>query len=179
MGERIYRVEPALESFLVPIETLRRDPENARRHDERSVRVIAASLARFRQQKPIVINPDGIVKAGNGTFLAALHLGWTHIAATTTTLEGPELNAYAFVDNKSYEISEWEDAELRRLGSELDAAGIDLLAFGFTEQDLAALAATTDAQPPETFPGYDDDIPVEHRCPNCGYEWSGKPKAAI
>jgi hypothetical protein len=28
--------------------------------------------------------------------------------------------------------------------------------------------------PPEDFDGYDDDLPTEHKCPRCGYEWSGK-----
>jgi len=26
---------------------------------------------------------------------------------------------------------------------------------------------------PEDFPEYDEDIETEHRCPKCGYEWSG------
>lgn len=31
-------------------------------------------------------------------------------------------------------------------------------------------------QPPAEFKAYDEDLKVEHRCPSCGYEWSGKPK---
>lgn len=31
-------------------------------------------------------------------------------------------------------------------------------------------------QPPAEFKSYDEDVKVEHRCPSCGYEWSGKPK---
>ena len=26
---------------------------------------------------------------------------------------------------------------------------------------------------PESFPSYDENIPTEHTCPKCGYEWSG------
>jgi len=29
--------------------------------------------------------------------------------------------------------------------------------------------------PPESFPEKDDNIEVEHRCPKCGFEWSGSP----
>lgn len=28
---------------------------------------------------------------------------------------------------------------------------------------------------PVAFDAYDEDLPTEHRCPKCGYEWSGKP----
>ena len=31
---------------------------------------------------------------------------------------------------------------------------------------------------PDAFPDVDDaNLPVQHCCPKCGYEWSGKPKA--
>jgi hypothetical protein len=30
--------------------------------------------------------------------------------------------------------------------------------------------------PPEEFTEYGEDIETEHKCPKCGYEWSGKPK---
>jgi hypothetical protein len=28
-------------------------------------------------------------------------------------------------------------------------------------------------QPPDEFPEYDENIPVDHQCPRCGYIWSG------
>lgn len=27
---------------------------------------------------------------------------------------------------------------------------------------------------PDQFPEFDEDIPTQHRCPKCNYEWSGK-----
>jgi hypothetical protein len=35
-------------------------------------------------------------------------------------------------------------------------------------------AADTDIKPPEEFAEYGEDIKTEHRCPRCGYAWSGK-----
>ena len=32
-----------------------------------------------------------------------------------------------------------------------------------------------DAEPPDEFGAYDEDIETEHQCPKCGYVWSGKP----
>jgi hypothetical protein len=30
--------------------------------------------------------------------------------------------------------------------------------------------------PPEEFPAYGEAIETDHRCPKCGYQWSGKPQ---
>jgi len=55
------------------------DPANVRKHNERNLTAIAASLRRFGQQKPIIIDGDNIVRAGNGTLAAAKKLGWQTI----------------------------------------------------------------------------------------------------
>src|SRR4051812_40759398 len=59
----------------VEISTLCPDPANVRRHSERNIETIKASLRRFGQQKPVVVDANGIVRAGNGTVAAAVALG--------------------------------------------------------------------------------------------------------
>ena len=49
------------------IADLSADPANARKHSERNIESIMASLRRFGQQKPIVVDKSGVVRAGNGT----------------------------------------------------------------------------------------------------------------
>jgi len=85
----------ALRPFAVPIDSLSIDPANVRLHSERNIDTIKGSLARFGQQKPIVVDAANVVVAGNGTVLAAKALGWTHIAAVDTPLTGPERTAFA------------------------------------------------------------------------------------
>src|SRR5450432_1700492 len=63
----------------VAIDTLSPDPENARRHGAKNLDAIVKSLRRFGQQKPIVVDSQGVVRAGNGQFAAAKILGWSHI----------------------------------------------------------------------------------------------------
>jgi ParB-like chromosome segregation protein Spo0J len=70
---RIVRIET------VPIDSVRLDDQNARKHPDRNVKAITDSLVRFGQQKPIVAMEDGTVIAGNGTYAAAKALGWTEI----------------------------------------------------------------------------------------------------
>lgn len=55
------------------------DPANARKHSDKNLAAIKASLTRFGQQKPIVIDSSGVVRAGNGTLAAAKALGWAEI----------------------------------------------------------------------------------------------------
>lgn len=118
---------------------LRADPDNVRRHGPENIAAIKASLARFGQQKPIVVKADGTVVAGNGTIAAAHELGWTAIDCVVTHLEGSESTAFAIADNRTSELADWDDAQLSRVLAELGAEDPDLLAA--TGFDTAAVVA--------------------------------------
>ncbi|WP_051705199.1 hypothetical protein [Streptomyces sp. NRRL S-455] len=88
------------------------------------------------------------------------------------------------VDNKSADDGDYDDEALAALLASLDD---DLVGTGYevSEADLFGQQAETpefDATavpasvPPTEFPSYDEDIETEHRCPKCGYEWSGKSR---
>src|SRR5260370_37717105 len=95
----------------VSIDAIHPHPPNARRHPQRNLDAIASSLSRFGQQKPIVVDAKGVVRAGNGTLAAAKALGWTHINIVRSELIGVEATAFAIADNRTAELAEW-DAEL-------------------------------------------------------------------
>lgn len=101
---------------------------------------IKASLRKFGQQKPIVVDAKGIVLAGNGTLAAAQELGWTEIEIVRTQLEGVEATMFAIADNRTAELAEWDDKLEEVMKSLLDA-GQDLTDLGFSEQDLAKISA--------------------------------------
>lgn len=88
------------------------DPSNARKHSRKNIDAIKGSLAKFGQQKPIVINDKNIVIAGNGTMDAARELGWEHLDCVVTTLQGYEELAYALADNRTAELAEWDSKTL-------------------------------------------------------------------
>jgi ParB family chromosome partitioning protein len=92
----------------LPLSDLHEDPANARRHSTRNIDAIKSSLARFGQQKPIVIDARNLVRAGNGTLLAAKALGWTHLDVVRTDLIGVEATAFAITDNRTAELAEWD-----------------------------------------------------------------------
>ena len=140
----------------VDCDSLTFDPHNVREHDERNVEAIKASLRRFGQQKPIVVDAEGVVVAGNGTLGAARLLGWKKIAVVQTKLSGAAAVAYAIADNRTADLAEWDGAELRSLVKELAAAGA-ANGLGFSEAELAAMTMTDDDL--DDILGLNDDEP--------------------
>lgn len=143
-AENLDYIEASIRHLAVPIDELVADGANVRRHSARNLEVIRRSLSSFRQQTPIVRDADGVVRRGNGTLEAAIALGWTHLAVSTSTLQGAEAQAYAIADNRSGDPevgSQWDDAALTALLNELQDTGMEVGATGFSDDDLAALAA--------------------------------------
>lgn len=130
-------IAEALRPLAVPIATLSADPANLRRHTERGHAATQASLQRFGQRKPIIVDAAGVTIAGAGVLEAARALGWTHVAAARNTdLTGAERMAYAIADNRTAELSEWSDD----LAGAVSALPEDLrLGAGFTTEELAEL----------------------------------------
>src|SRR5688572_7341997 len=142
---------PALKVETVSVAGLELDPRNARRHPERNLASIQASLARFGQQKPIVVDADGVIVAGNGTVAAAKALGWASIDVVRTKLRGAEARAFAIADNRTAELAEWDAEELRKQLDELTAEGFDVTGeLAFSDDEVAALLKDVEK---ETTPG--------------------------
>jgi len=124
----------------VKIESVSPDPNNARKHSVKNLDSIKGSLRKFGQQKPIVGDEKGIILAGNGTREAALELGWTHIHIVRTTLKGWEAAAYAVADNRTSELAEWDDEQLKTVLTGLEELDdLDLSDIGFSDDDLDEL----------------------------------------
>lgn len=168
---------PALEPFLVPIADLHEDPANARRHPERNLAAIRASLARFCQQTPVVFDAAGVVRKGNGTLQAARALGWTHLAAVRSDLAGADLAGYAIADNRTSELAEWDDQALAAILEGLKAEnGFPIEATGFDDAEVAALIGRLSEELPAGADGkeFDESIADEVEyitCPNCQHRW--------
>jgi ParB-like chromosome segregation protein Spo0J len=126
-----------MKTELVKIETLVFDPANARKHGEKNLAAIKSSLQRFGQQKPIVVDANGVVRAGNGTLAAAKALGWKEIAIVRSPLSGSEATAYAIADNRSSELAEWDDDSLAKQLSALQIENEKLASVtGFDQTDI-------------------------------------------
>lgn len=134
------RINAQLAPLIRPISSLRIDEHNARTHDERNLKAVADSLARFGQQKPVVALRDGRVIAGNGTVQSALRLGWTEIAVVEFDSEDAAVAAgYAIADNRTSDLSRFDrDALLESLAA-AESGGLDPELLGFGANDVEAL----------------------------------------
>lgn len=114
---------------------LHQDPSNARRHSNKNLDAIKASLTKFGQQKPIVINSQNIVIAGNGTLLAARELEWTSLNCVRSTLGNVEQVGYAISDNRTTDLSDWDTDVLGNTLQSLREDDWDLGELGFDDID--------------------------------------------
>ena len=148
------------------------DPANVRKHSDRNVETIVASLRRFGQQKPIVVDKSGVVRAGNGTLEAAKRLGWETIEATVSELTGSEMTAYAIADNRTAELAEWDEAALAATLEGLQFDDEELLAAaGFSGDELAAMLPNFEAGTEDDQGQLDQLEPKMVTCPNCQKEF--------
>lgn len=164
-----------LSAIKAKISELYSDPANVRTHDEKNIAAIAESLKRFGQQKPIILDKSGVVRAGNGTLEAAKRLGWEEIICCVSDLVSTEMIAYAIADNRSAELAEWDKAQLALLLEELKYNNEELmLATGFTDKDIEEIS-------PDFEPGSEDDQgkldclePIMIICPSCKLEFNAR-----
>lgn len=140
----------------LPIMSLILDPSNARKHSEKNLEAIKGSLAKFGQQKPIIITESNVVVAGNGTLTAARALGWETIQVVRTNLKGSDVTAFAIADNRTAELAAWDDDVLQATLSALDLEGYDMDAMGFTSDELATLMKQFEADVEESESQEDD-----------------------
>lgn len=157
------------------IDTLKFDPANARKHDERNIKAIMDSLRMHGQRKPVVLYSDMIV-AGNGTVAAAKRLGWTEVWVNNDPFESLEAaKAYALQDNRSAELAAWDDVVLGDTLQELKESGFDLDEIGFNDAELNAIInkETDIIKEINGAKEYGEEAfqEFEHKCPKCGFEF--------
>lgn len=115
-------VAEGLRPLAVPVADLVLDPRNARDHDERSVSAIAASLREFGIRKPVIVRRDTrVVIAGNGSIQAAKLNGWTHYPVILVDDDDRTATKFAIADNRTAELSTWNQDQLAALLNEVEA----------------------------------------------------------
>lgn len=98
-------------------------PNNARKHNEKQIQLLAENIEKFGFDQPIVLwdKTNEVIK-GHGRLEAARLLGWTECREATIALKGEkfipiqfqsyktasEANAARIADNKTSEMSEWD-----------------------------------------------------------------------
>lgn len=130
---------------VVPIDSLTVDPGNLRRHNQTNLDAIKASLSRWGQQVPLLVDANGVVIAGNGRLIAARALGWREVEIVRTSLAGADAIAYGIADNRTAELAEWDTDALRKQFEALALEDASLAATtGFDQNAIDELCAAID-----------------------------------
>ena len=122
----------------VPVSSLTIDPSNARKHGEKNLAAIAASIKQFGQVEPLVVQKGtGRVIGGNGRLEVMRAAGETECDVIELEISDERATALGIALNRTGELAEWNDETLARLLQELPA---DLQSIaGFDEDDLSEL----------------------------------------
>lgn len=151
------------------VSELANDPGNVRKHDDRNIEAIMASLQRFGQQLPIVIDSSNVVRVGNGRLEAARRLGWTEIDVVQTDLKGADAVAFSIADNRTSELADWDLDMLKAQYHAIELEDVDLA----KSLDVGDLIPIGDVFAPLQKPAAIDrlDKKKQVECPECGHEF--------
>jgi DNA modification methylase len=159
-----------------PVDGLKLDPANPRRHSRTQIRQIANSIEAFGFNVPILIDRDGNVIAGHGRLLACRERGITEVPTLCLDhLTSAQARAFMIADNRLAEIAAWDDRLLAEQLKELALLGLDFhievtgFAMGEIDLRIASLEemSQTDADAADVLP----EIPADPPLSKIGDAW--------
>lgn len=106
---------------------------NAKKHDDKQVKAIAASIERFGFDQPIVVDKHGVIIKGHGRRLACIKLGLTQVPVLVRDdLTEKQANAARAADNRVAV----GDVDTELLKASLDSINLDDLKGIFEDKEL-------------------------------------------
>ena len=150
----------ALDVRRVAVNDLKPHPNNPRHGDVDRIR---ESLRENGQFKPIVLAEDYTVIAGNHTYFAAAEEGWQYMDAVVLPIGplSPAAVKIMLADNRTTDVSTYDNAELARLLQHLDNEGAGLYGTGYTTDNLDDLLALAEEGPLEFGQEDEDTLPTK------------------
>ncbi|GJM43879.1 MAG: methyltransferase [Gemmatimonadota bacterium] len=152
-----------LAHLAVRTEDLVLDPRPHRVHPPEELAHLQASLSRYGQDQPLVVQRQGmIVRIGNGRLKAARALGWSHIAAIVLDADEATMIARGILDNRVADLAKNDADVIAELLADLQ--GIDTtLPVGFDDGEIARLLDRLDGVngPVEEPPVDESPVSVE------------------
>jgi len=122
---------------LIAVSDLVFDPNNPNHHPEKNIEAIKSSLDQFGQDQFVVVQREGmIIRKGNGRVQAAIELGWTHVAAVVIDETDIAAMARGLADNRTSELSEWNEDILKNVVSQLIESDVDVSTLGWDEDEV-------------------------------------------
>ena len=146
-------VQVVSELKLLPIETLKPNPRNARMHSDAQIEKIRESILRFGMITPVIVDKSGMIIAGHGRFEAAKRARLGHLPVICADHLSPEeIRAFALADNRLAEESKWDTKilaiELKSLVEAELSCTVDWSAeiTGFSSPEIDVLISSADEE---------------------------------
>lgn len=145
-------IEATLKPARIPVEKLNPNPQNMRRHNERSIRSIMESLARFGPHAPLVVRKaDNVVMNGNGRLEAMKRLAekdevWATPVCILIDEAEVDSQLRAIADNRTGEHSEWDYERLGQFWQDLaklKSIDFDAILPGWNQSEIEPLLKAT------------------------------------
>jgi DNA modification methylase len=134
------RIEHWLIEKLIPY------ARNPRTHSDAQIAQIAASIAEFGFNNPILVDTKSGIIAGHGRLLAARKLQLKEVPVIVLDhLTETQKRAYILADNQLALNAGWDESLLRVEIASLQEEDFNLNVIGFEDEELAQLLAAQDA----------------------------------
>lgn len=105
------------------------------RNNKNAVKATANSIKEFGFQQPIVVDKDNVIIVGHTRYSAAKKLKLKTVPIVVADqLSDEKVKAYRLADNKTHDLSDWDD---NLLDEELEGIlNIDMEQFGFEDEEI-------------------------------------------
>lgn len=176
-------IHESLRHLAVRVDDLVYDPKNARKHNDRNLSAIRASLKRFGFRQPLVVQKQGmIVRAGNGRLQVARELGWASVPCLIVDESEADATAFALADNRTGDLAEWDSHNLAEILEEVHEVGGSLEELGWADHEFTPLidepsSAADDFL--ELAPSVQDTKTTKPKAKTSEIKFSGKQWASL
>lgn len=145
---------------MISPEALKAYVRNARRHSEKQIAQIAASIREFGFNNPVLVDAGGTIIAGHGRVEAAKRLELAAVPVIRVDhLTDAQKRAYVIADNRLAELAGWDRELLAIELGELSTLDLDF-AVEITGFETAEIDVMIDGSKAQANADPDDEVPA-------------------
>ena len=157
------------------ISELKRYEKNNKKHPEKQLEKIAASIKEYGFKNPVLIDKNNVIIAGHCRTLAAERIGMQEVPCIDCSdLNTKQVKALRLMDNKSAELAEWDFDNIKAELEELKLEEFDIDLTGFEIEDIEDLLKEKENINLDDF--FEENTKPKEKekkvliCPHCGEE---------